>query len=63
MNYEQKDILRAFEAQVRATIDDMLDNPGNYFSLEGMEDEVPTLDRDLVRNYVASRLAAGPEMV
>ena len=57
------DILNAVEAEVRSTIDSMIDNPQDYFSLEGMEYEAATMDIDEVRRYVARKLSHGPEMV
>ena len=50
------DFYKAVEAEVRSTIDDMLDNPDNYFSLEGMEHEASEIDADELRLYVALKL-------
>ena len=57
------DILNAVEAEVRSTIESMLDDPYDYFSLEGMEDEAAMMDIDEVRRHVARKLSHGPEMV
>jgi len=46
----------AVTAEVRSTIDDMLDNPDSYFSLEGMEHEASEIDADELRIYVALKL-------
>lgn len=50
------EIINAIEAEVRSTIEDMLDNPSNYFSLEGMEDEAIELNEAIIRKEIAARM-------